>query len=367
MGESQGFTAYEAELTDALKASLSEPRLDPYIADRAGVEAHGIKLYLWNARVAKAFLFPLQAVEVVTRNAIHAGLARKTGQADWLINPPANLLTKESEDSRLATVQRMARQNIPLTSDNLVAALTFDFWSNLFRDEYDLLWDAATLVDCFPHYPAKADRSFIQRRAKRLNHLRNRIAHHEPVWSDPNLTTRFAECEEVVGLVCPKTAQWMSQHSTVLATLRFPFEPDAQFVGRPLHSFTFEVPMVLPATTALAAAAGALAKGGRNTVVVVQDNSGLRVIEPLDILKFIDPEFQETGGMADVTAATIQDLLPSNASVVEEVASTMSTGDALALFFRSRKERRARPTHLAVIHNGALTGIIRRPTLNFSH
>lgn len=366
MGESQGFTAYEAELTDALKASLSQPRLDPYISDRAGVEAHGIKLYLWNARIAKAFLFPLQAVEVVTRNAIHAGLARKTGQADWLINPPANLLTPESDAARLATVQRMARQRIALTSDNLVAALTFDFWSNLFRDKYDDLWDAETLGDCFPHYPAKADRSFIQRRAKRLNHLRNRIAHHEPVWSDPNLTTLFAECEEMVGLVCPRTAQWMSQHSTVLATLRFPPESDALFSGRPLHSFTFEAPTVLLATTPLVDAASALAKGGRNTAAAVDDGGRLRIIEPLDILKFIDPELQGTGGITDITARTVRDLLLSNGSVVEEVTSTMSTGDALALFFRSRKERRTRPTHLAVMHEGVLTGVIRRPTLNFS-
>lgn len=366
MGESQGFTAYEAELTDALKASLSQPRLDPYIADQAGVEAHGIKLYLWNARVAKAFLFPLQAVEVVTRNAIHAGLARKTGQADWLINPPASLLTPESEATRLGTVQRMARQRIPLTSDNLVAALTFDFWSNLFRDEYDALWDAQTLSDCFPHYPAKADRSFIQRRAKRLNHLRNRIAHHEPVWRDPHLTTRFEECGEVVALVCPRTAQWMKQHSTVLATLRFPPEPDALFSGRPLHSFTFEAPTVLLATTSLVDAAGALANGGRNTAAVVNDGGALRIIEPLDILKFIDPELQDSGGMTDVSARTVQDLLQSNASVVEEVTSTMSTGDALALFFKKRKERRTRPTHLAVMHKGVLTGVIRRPTLNFS-
>lgn len=366
MGESQGFTAYEAELTDALKASLSQPRLDPYIADRAGVEAHAIKLYLWNARIAKAFLFPLQAVEVVTRNAIHAALARKTRQADWLINPPANLLTPESEATRLGTVQRMARQKIPLTSDNLVAALTFDFWSNLFRDEYDALWDGDTLGDCFPYYPAKADRTFIQRRAKRLNHLRNRIAHHEPVWSDPHLTTRFAECEEVVALVCPRTAQWMSEHSTVLATLRFPPEADAQFSGRPLHSFTFEAPTPLLITAPLIDAVGTLAKGGRNTVALVDDGGGLRVIEPLDILKFIDPELQETGGMTDIGTLTVQDMLPSNESVVEEVTSTMSTGDALALFFRSRKERRKRPTHLAVMHQGVLTGIIRRPTLNFS-
>ena len=244
--------------------------------------------------------------------------------------------------------------------------LTFDFWSNLFRGEYDALWDTNTLRDCFPHYPAKADRSFIQRRAKRLNHLRNRIAHHEPVWSDPHLTTRFVECEEVVALVCPRTAQWMSQHSTVLATLRFPPEPDAQFSGRPLHSFTFEAPTALSTTTPLVDAVSALAKGGRNNVALVDDGGRLRIIEPLDILKFIDPQLQDTGGMTDIADLTVQDLLPFNGSVVEEVTSTMSTGDALALFFRSRTERRTRPTHLAVMHKGVLTAIIRRPTLNFS-
>lgn len=366
MGESQTFTVYEAALTDALKASLSQPRLDPYIAARSGVEAHAIKWYLWNARIAKAFLFPLHAVEVVTRNAVHGALARKTGQADWLINPPANLLTPESEASRANTVQRMARQNIPLNPDNLVAALTFDFWSNLFRDDYDQLWDAATLADCFPNYPAKADRSYIQRRAKRLNNLRNRIAHHEPVWGDPDLTTRFTECEEVVGLVCRRTARWMSDHSTVPATLRFPPEPDAEFSGRPLHSFTFEAPAVLQARMPLVDAISVLAKAGRNSVALVDDGGTLRVVEPLDILKFVAPELQDSGGMTDITARTVQDLMETNASVVEAVKSTHSTGDALARFFRSRKERRERPTHLAVMDQDAVVGVIRRPTINFS-
>ena len=79
MGECQVPYTYDAETINALKASLSQPRFSTYLA-KAGGDAHfAIELYLYNVRLAKAFLFPLGITEVVLRNAIDTVLMQSYG------------------------------------------------------------------------------------------------------------------------------------------------------------------------------------------------------------------------------------------------------------------------------------------------
>ena len=79
MAESQAHFVYDAQTLAGLDATLSASRLKSYLKATNQDREMAIKMYLWNARMAKAFLFPLQVAEVTTRNAIHSSLSRLFG------------------------------------------------------------------------------------------------------------------------------------------------------------------------------------------------------------------------------------------------------------------------------------------------
>jgi hypothetical protein len=53
---------------------------------------------------------------------------------------------------------------------------------------------------------------------KRLNRLRNRIAHHEPI-HQRDLRRDHNDVMRVIAAICPVTAGWVEQNSSIKATL----------------------------------------------------------------------------------------------------------------------------------------------------
>jgi abortive infection bacteriophage resistance protein len=184
MGESQHVIEYNVDLLTALETSLSTPRIQPYIAKANGNIAHAWQLYLWNARLAKSFLFPLGVLEVTVRNRIHHSLSSAFGTPDWIQDPKAHYAYFNDYTclSHITAKDRLTNlKGAPPKSDELVAALSFDFWSNLLRSEYKSLWDEGNrLKDAFPLMNPMG-LGTIRPKVSRVNLLRNRIAHHEPI------------------------------------------------------------------------------------------------------------------------------------------------------------------------------------------
>ncbi len=52
----------------------------------------------------------------------------------------------------------------------------------------------------------------------RLHVLRNRVAHHEPLLTEP-LPDRYTDLLDVVGFVHPQLRSWLHTHNRLLATL----------------------------------------------------------------------------------------------------------------------------------------------------
>lgn len=101
--------------------------------------------------------------------------------------------------SRLRAKRREA------TSDRLVAELNFGFWRYLLSNRYrTILWP--TLRRGFPHIPTGSEKTLFSR-VGRIHDLRNRIAHHEPIFGR-RLDLDHRDCLLVLGAVCPVTAQW---------------------------------------------------------------------------------------------------------------------------------------------------------------
>src|SRR5690606_39563904 len=68
--ESQVPYPYTVEQLQAIRASISEPRFATYLKKGGNHQEYALALYLYNARVAKAFLYPLNVAEVTLRNAV---------------------------------------------------------------------------------------------------------------------------------------------------------------------------------------------------------------------------------------------------------------------------------------------------------
>lgn len=179
----------------ALDRSITPTRMSTYLSAAAGDGRLGRELYLWDRAVSVAFLADLAILEVALRNAMSAQLERKWG-AEWYAN--TNVPLDDRSSSALHTAWR--RISGPKTPGKLVAQCTFGFWRGLLdkgdhagkeprrvRCDYEVLW-RGVLDRSFPGGRAQAhfddqrwNREYALAVVSRINDLRNRVAHHEPL------------------------------------------------------------------------------------------------------------------------------------------------------------------------------------------
>ncbi len=218
-------------IVTALETSWSPERMATYISAARGNREMAIRLYTWNTAVSAAFYGPLQGLEVVLRNAMHRSLASVYG-ADWYDNPKSGL--DAGALNRVAAAKAdLRREQYPIDPPHVVAALAFGFWVSLLgrggvmsgvavgKANYDMtLWRPA-LHRAFSH--TRKARSDIHRPLDYLRTFRNRIAHHEPIFSR-HLVADYASIMEVTGWICTDTRDWIAHHNRIADILAMPPE-----------------------------------------------------------------------------------------------------------------------------------------------
>ena len=107
--------------------------------------------------------------------------------------------------------------------DRIIAELSLGFWSGLVSNRYhDCLW-RDILSFAFPYRPPDVRRGEIHSRLEELRLLRNRIAHHEPIFHC-DLASDHGAVVQLLGYLAPAAAVWVESHSRVSAILRRRFE-----------------------------------------------------------------------------------------------------------------------------------------------
>lgn len=211
----------------ALRHALSPERLAAYSLAADRDELDGVARYLWNLGCANALLPALHTAEITFRNALftggekvfRGGASRFADLPCWLDADPPRLAQHEHESvcqAKERLRERFRGRRSPLTCGRLVSALPFGFWTGLCKPDYDTgmhpsrpLWpDVLRHAFIFAPKPARS-RTAIKQRFDAIRALRNRIAHHEPVW-DRDLPRAHDEILEAVA--------WMNRG--VAATLR---------------------------------------------------------------------------------------------------------------------------------------------------
>ncbi|MCF3595779.1 Abi family protein [Rhodobacteraceae bacterium LMO-12] len=351
MAESQVPYPYDAATIASLKESLSEPRFATYLAKASGDEAFAFALYLYNARLAKSFLFPLSVAEVTLRNAVDGVLLQLFGAA-WHQNANFRdtVLTPESLGALDKAMQR-ARSN---ERGKVIAELTFDFWSNLFRNEYASIWRTKANI-AFPGLAHREGRHEIQILVREINRLRNRVAHHEPIL-DMNVPDLHSKIIKLVELRCEVTANWMRHHSTVSIVMRS--RPNLEgsapvtLASRADHRFE-----VVDQTSKLVS----LAREEAQTCaafVCVENDVVLGAITHQQLALYMTNKASELDGMIDLDDHTISDILDSPA--VADGFRTMPAGSSFLDAVKILKEPKTRVVVALNPDDGAPVGVVLR-------
>jgi len=220
----------------AIERAISKQRLDAYAAASDSDEIDRVARYIWNMALASALNPSLHTFEVTLRNAIYNAsvkLVDTTGlrMPDvpcWLDAEPTLLYTKEKEDVEHAK-SNLGSAPAGRTPGHLVGKLGLGFWVQLTARVYNelradgpRLWPKG-LPEVFPfkwppgskkNVPDHHDREMIYNRLHEVRELRNRAAHHEPLW-DRDVERRHARMLEVLG--------WMNRKVTAAVRAFDPF------------------------------------------------------------------------------------------------------------------------------------------------
>lgn len=302
MADSQVPYPYLPAQVTAIRASISEPRFGAYLYKGGGDVEYALSLYLYNARLAKAFLYPLHVVEVTLRNAIDQYLVSRHGMK-W----PHEVAFRDgvlSDFGRANLDKAVTRAGDGASRGQIVSELTFDFWSNLLRPEYHTLWRTGLNI-VLPNVRRGTGRHEVQNLAKSINRFRNRVAHHEPIL-DQNVGDVQKSILELIALRCVETAAWTKHHSTVATVMRT--RPRGGTGATVLARQAPDFVLVRRATT-IQEVIAALDRNRQAAVCVDDDGRPCAAFSALDVTRFIAIDAARTDGLFAPGERTVADLL----------------------------------------------------------
>jgi hypothetical protein len=108
------------------------------------------------------------------------------------------------------------------TTGQVIADLKFVFWQTMFTSRFDARLWTHHLRQVLPYADDKKTtaqtRALVYSELEQIRKLRNRIAHHEPIFKR-NLATDFQKIYDLIAARCPITAAWMLQNQGAQALI----------------------------------------------------------------------------------------------------------------------------------------------------
>ena len=198
----QDFSIHPPELVKSMKDSLSAPRFGRYLASCDGDEAQAIRLYQWNSLISQSLYVYIQCWEICLRNKLNNFLCWKYNQA-WPYDERRAVRNLKFDDQRrlrdCRLRQEASRHISPAPTNVIVADLSAGFWVSLLSSKYEIPYSwRYNLPRIFPN-DSSLDRPAAWEICDNTLTLRNRMAHHEPLYDLP-LETRVSRTS--AGCVC---------------------------------------------------------------------------------------------------------------------------------------------------------------------
>ena len=165
--------------------AISQPRFNRYFAACENKQ-RALRLYRANINLSQELYGVIGVFEVVLRNSIDRHMSNMKGPF-WLedaVNEGGYLdLNPRCLDSFHTVQEAIHKLGIDYTHDRLIAKLTLGFWTYQFATK-EYAAAGSTLLNIFPNTPRGTRQKDIFQSLIKINDLRNRIAHHEPICFD---------------------------------------------------------------------------------------------------------------------------------------------------------------------------------------
>jgi hypothetical protein len=170
--------------------AISTPRFQRYL-EACGNRERAILLYRANIALSQQLYAVLGVFEIILRNTIDRYMVSK--QSDlWLENAVENAgyfdINVGCEDIYHSVQEAIHKLGKQYTHDRLITKLTFGFWTYLFAPK-EFSAAGSSLLGIFPNRPFGINQKIVFQNLIKINELRNRIAHHEPICFEKDLIT----------------------------------------------------------------------------------------------------------------------------------------------------------------------------------
>jgi len=379
MAESQYPFNYEETVEDALKGALTEPRLGRFLVKGGYDFPFTMDWYLWNARLTKSLQFPMHAAEVTLRNAVvhHltllgapvewafdnavlTGLARKAAHTRESLNTAKKRLLRErmKQADYQRQVESVNHLDVPsmhlMSTDDVVAKLPFEFWTGLLGKEFENDWHV-TMKRVFPFMQAGTSRRDVWLLASNAKDLRNRMAHHEPIFQLP-LEGEHNSILNLIGFRCRETKAWVRHFSTFEAVLAQEPKRAASVQPDDIATLARPVTVIADMTTQVGELVAEISR--KDSAGVLISNAGtLRLFVSSDVLNWLGGERKEV--LADLSMPLSDVLAKLDLTHrCEIVPPDLTLGAAGAKFYARGIPTKKKPTAFVVTADGTSAGTV---------
>lgn len=187
-----------------LEDIVSDNRLNRYTLACGGNKSKAMLLYRYNIKASLEMFAVVGAFEIALRNSIDRVMTTNFGR-DWLRNAilPGGIFDipqcRDHAKIIRAAYEKLIRQK-RYTHTNLLSKMEFGIWKYMFSSP-QFRASNRVLLNVFQNKPtssrnAQYNNTYIFNELDRLNSLRNRIAHHEPICfqtGSAKITTQYIE------------------------------------------------------------------------------------------------------------------------------------------------------------------------------
>lgn len=167
--------------------AMSAPRFSRYLTGCNNDRRKAELLYRANLRLSQELYSIIGIFEVVLRNTIDRHYTKTQGNF-WLedsVQTGGFLDLLGCEDSFHNVHEAILRLQNKYTHDGLIAQLTFGFWVYLFAPK-QYAAGGNTLLNVFVNRQFGTKQKDMMQNLVRINEIRNRVAHYEPICFDQN-------------------------------------------------------------------------------------------------------------------------------------------------------------------------------------
>lgn len=192
---------------------LSEPRMAPYLRGAGHDKTKALALYEWSSRTSAAAFEVVGHFEVLLRNAIDRCLRVHFREEQCGI--PWFLLPTPGGEYVAETVTAVRERLRPLHKESrhqIIAGLSFGFWSGILGPRYEGLWRDC-LRRAFPN--SSGDRKQVAVAIERVRKFRNRLAHHDSL-INVDIPFEVRQVVELASFIDHDAARWLQRCSNVM-------------------------------------------------------------------------------------------------------------------------------------------------------